>query len=341
MQGVCGVPDLELSLGRLLEWVRAGRDVAEEVPGDGGRALLDEAAASLASEGRVVRVAAGAAALTLSAFMAQVASTAESEDGVLERGYERLAVPETPGGRVALLVSGAGRLQRPVLKFIQHVAKGASPPVLVMTGEPGWREVLDAPELAPLRARLAVEPSPPPTPMVRHVEVAERVWGGGRGWALAGLGVVAGVMAGVWLGQQRWPATEAVAEAPKAALQAAVGQPAQAAPVPGPEAPPPPPEAPAPAVVANAAPALPALRPAPEAPHRHHVEARRTHHAPIREAARSSGSVREDEVSSYNDAPTSGWGDPRLLPYYRRYASPGPGFGYRRWGYGWQGEDDE
>src|SRR4051794_8711932 len=110
-----------------LDSIRRGQDVV--VTDDpAGRALLDRVAAVIEGECRVVRVEACEAGLSLSGLMAQVAGDADlagQDDSVLERGYRRLAAPEAPGQRIALMINGAGRLQRAALRFIQHVARGA------------------------------------------------------------------------------------------------------------------------------------------------------------------------------------------------------------------------
>src|SRR3954454_732138 len=89
----------------VLDAVRAGRDVRfNDDPA--GRALLDQLAATLQDEWRVVRADAGPSGLSLSGLMAHIAGDADlagQEDSVLEVGYRRLAVPDQPDQRIALL----------------------------------------------------------------------------------------------------------------------------------------------------------------------------------------------------------------------------------------------
>ena len=145
----------------VLASIRAGEDVA--LPdGSSGRAMLDRVEAGLEGEFRVVRVVAGPSGLSLSGFMAQVAGDADlagQDDSVLEVGYRRLAVPDQPGQRIALMIDGAGRLQRAALRFVQHVSRSAPALVLVVTGGADLDGLLADPDFAALRTRLAAAQS--------------------------------------------------------------------------------------------------------------------------------------------------------------------------------------
>src|SRR4051794_16850821 len=141
----------------VLDSVRRGQDVVL-TDDPAGRAVLDRAAALLEGECRVLRVEAGSTGLSLSGLMAQVAGHADlagQDDSVLELGYRKLAVPAQPGERIALMIDGAGRLQRAAWRFLQHVARSAPALVLVVTGGPALDALLNDPDFAALRARLA------------------------------------------------------------------------------------------------------------------------------------------------------------------------------------------
>src|SRR3954447_10899331 len=127
--------DPAVAVSELLERVRAGEDVLAIGPAVPGRVLLDRAAEALAGTCRVVRVAAGPGPLSLSGLMAQIAGDDDlsgQDDSVVELGFRRLAVPDAPGQRIALLLSDAGQLQRAAMRFVQHMARSASALVLVM-----------------------------------------------------------------------------------------------------------------------------------------------------------------------------------------------------------------
>jgi len=230
---------------QVLDSVRRGQDVV--VTDDpAGRALLDRAAALLEGECRVLRVEAAAAGLSLSGLMAQVADhgdLAGQDDSVLELGYRRLAVPAEPGERIALLIDGAGRLQRAALRFLQHVARGAPALVLVVTGGPALDALLEDPDFAILRARLAgtaVVGAPvaslpataapiiaaaaiaapviadPPEPVRERVSTVSVRTRRVPLWALAGAGMAASAALAAWVATDRpdnpAPATIASAE---------------------------------------------------------------------------------------------------------------------------------
>jgi len=193
----------------LLQEVRAGRGIALELPDAAARRLIDAAAAALAIECRVVRLAASGP-LGMSGFIAQLAGEADvsgQDDRVLEQLHARLTVPDVSGGRIVLLASGAGWLQRPVLRLLQHLSKDASALVLVLAGEPGWMSVLEGPDLAGLRAMLIRQEDRPviDPPRVPPVRVPRT----GRVWIMAGAGVAAGVAFGMWLSQTRRPSPAA------------------------------------------------------------------------------------------------------------------------------------
>ena len=154
-------------LPALLDRVRAGSDVLLTVPGEAGRVLLDDAATSLAAECRTVRVSAREPGLSLSGLMAQVAGTPDPEahdDAVLELGYQILAVPDAPDGRIVWLIDGAELLQRPALRYVQHMARSARALILVMAAAPAFAELLAGDDFAPLRERL--QPAAAPVPVL-------------------------------------------------------------------------------------------------------------------------------------------------------------------------------
>jgi len=208
--------------------IRAGQDVA--LPEDAsGRALLDRLEAGLEGEFRVVRVVVGPSGLSLSGFMAQVAGDADlagQDDSVLEVGYRRLAVPDHAGQRIALLIDGAGRLQRAALRFVQHVGRTAPALVLVVTGGADLDGLLADPDFAALRTRLAaaqphlasgdaeleveraVDPppgdrAPAPSPASARERVSTVSAGRGRApiWAVAGAAMAASVAVAGWVGR--------------------------------------------------------------------------------------------------------------------------------------------
>ena len=189
------------ALPALLQRVRAGTDVLAIGPRGTGRLLLDAAAEALQAECRVVQVAGGPTPLSLSGLMAQVAGNEDlsaQDDSVVESGYRRLAVPDAAGRRIALLISDAGQLQRPALRFVQHVARNAPPLLLVLAGGPELDELLEEADFAGLRARLpaAVE-NEAPVQRERLSSVSQR----GRRtpvWLAAGLCVAASAAIAAW-----------------------------------------------------------------------------------------------------------------------------------------------
>ncbi|GAC1343185.1 MAG: hypothetical protein NVSMB18_18520 [Acetobacteraceae bacterium] len=156
-------PSFDLDpLSRLLAQVGRGEDALVLAEGIDALDLIDAAAALLENETcRVVRVRAAQPGLSLSVLMAQIAGAtdlADQDDAVVKLGYQRLAVPDVEDGRVVLLVSGAEWLQRPALRFIQHVGRSARALVLVLAGGPGLLPMLDGDDFAPLRTRLTAAP---------------------------------------------------------------------------------------------------------------------------------------------------------------------------------------
>lgn len=237
MRNLDGVGASPRIRGWVVNGVRNGDDLLLDAAGESGARLLDEAEAELAESCRVVRVRAGASGLSLSGLMAQLAGVADftaQDDAILERVYRRIAVPDAEGGRIALLVSGADRLQRPALRFLQHIAGQAKSLVLVLAGGSDLAQVLEPAELSALRGRLlasAAPPAPlaeiapiePPRPashlpgpastirlhpdmprpelaprMPANPSLSRRGWAS-RSWALLGLGVAASLLAGTWV----------------------------------------------------------------------------------------------------------------------------------------------
>ncbi len=67
-------------------------------------------------------------------------------------------MPDEPGGRIVLMLDAARGVQRPALRFVQHVARSAPALVLVVAAGPALQRSLLEPDFAGLRARLETQP---------------------------------------------------------------------------------------------------------------------------------------------------------------------------------------
>ncbi len=212
-------------LATLVNRVRAGSDMLVTQAGEAGRDLLDDAALVLSGECRTVRVSAREPGLSLSGLMAQIAGPndpAAQDDAVLELGYQILSLPDAPGQRIVWLIDGAEKLQRPALRYVQHMVRSAGALILVMAGSPAFAALLDGDDFSGLRDRLLPAPQPRvpgplraersliPVPAASTMLETRRV---GPFLVLAGVGIAASVALGVWIGRSKWDATPATVAA--------------------------------------------------------------------------------------------------------------------------------
>ncbi len=145
-------------LSRLLEQAGTGQDVLLLADPAEARLLLAEAATALSGSCRIVEIRADAGPLSLSSLMAQLSGRDDldaQDDAVLAAGYGRLTAP---GQRVALLLDGVRGVQRPALRFVQHVAKSAQNLALVVAAGPDLQLLLAEPDFTGLRSRLLSAP---------------------------------------------------------------------------------------------------------------------------------------------------------------------------------------
>ena len=152
----------DAALQCLMQQVEAGLDVVVEGAPEAVRSLLARAGESLRNSCTVVQVAAPTGGLSLSSLMAQLSRRTDfdgQDDAVLELGFRRLAVPEIAGQRTALLLDGANGVQRPVLRYLQHVGRSAPGLVYVIAGCSDLQAMLAEAGSSPLRARLTVRPA--------------------------------------------------------------------------------------------------------------------------------------------------------------------------------------
>lgn len=141
--------------------VVAGHDALVEGGHEAVLRVLSAGAGALRGAYNVVEVSAPSGGLSLSSLMAQLSGRADfdaQDDSVLELGFRRLAMPED-GRPTALLLDAAAGLQRPVLRYLQHVGRNALGLVYVIGAAPGLLPVLDEAGFAPLRARLLARPA--------------------------------------------------------------------------------------------------------------------------------------------------------------------------------------
>lgn len=154
------------ALRRILDRVASGRDAL--VAGDDGHALLDAAAEQLAAlRHRAIRVSVPPAGLSLSGLMASITGRpdlAAQDDAVLELGFRMLTVRDDGCDGIVLLVSGADRLQRPALRYIQFACRAGRDLRVVLAGAE-LEDAVAVPELSALRARLAEDAAVAPAPI--------------------------------------------------------------------------------------------------------------------------------------------------------------------------------
>lgn len=241
----------------VLDQIMAGTGTVVTAGDEEGRALLDAVAQLLAgSRQRAIRVSVPVDGLSLSGLMAGITGQrdlATHDDAVLELGFRALtAADETCDGTV-LLVSGADRLQRPALRYIQFACRAAKELRVVLAGTAALPGVLAGDELAALRTRLTMLPAtvPAPAAILHEPQSPPRVALPARqvrrvpGWATAGLGMAASLALGLWIGRSgpQPPATVTVdlgstatrvVEAPVQPT-VATAQPAEAAATPTPD----------------------------------------------------------------------------------------------------------
>lgn len=228
------MPSFDLTLAHLLKQVGEGAHALFVAKSDEADRLIEAAAARLAPSCRVIRVVAPSAGLSLSGLMAQLSGTTAldaQDDAVLEVGYRRLAVPDGPEQRIALLIQGAGHLRLGALRFLQRALERSPALVMVADWTPEFEFLLHRPELAGLRMRLLapqaserqavrVAPLPPPAPIPAPEPVLRPPWsasrwkgaasrvGTGRGSrtrVASAAGMAASVVLGVWLGHVFYP----------------------------------------------------------------------------------------------------------------------------------------
>lgn len=205
---------------RLVEAVSRGDGVVsfEDEAVRGRTAVLDRAAAELAaSRVRVIRVAAPPSGrLGLPELVAQIAGQADPgalSDGDVELAFQALTEPDEGCPWIALLVDQAECLQPSALRYIQLTCRAVPELRVVLAGEPGFLDMLDGEEFAPLRQRLTCalprpaapdEPAsraetPPPCPAPVEAEPAPvAVRRPVELWVFVVLAMLASLGLGVW-----------------------------------------------------------------------------------------------------------------------------------------------
>ena len=217
---------------RLVEAVTGGDGVVgyEDEAVRGRTAALDRAAAELAATRvHVIRVAAPASgSFNLPALVAQIAGQADPaalSDGDVELAFQALTEPDEGCPWIALLVDDAECLQPPALRYLQFTCRSVPELRLVLAGEPGFLELLDGDEFAPLRERLTRAPprpaapveqsssaeAPPPEPALVEAVPVEAVPAAAAArrpvalWMLIAIAMLASVGLGVWTARQDAP----------------------------------------------------------------------------------------------------------------------------------------
>ena len=166
--------------------------------------IFNAAAADLAGDAAVIRVASPAAELTLSSLISQISGCTDiggQDDSALELGFKRLTGP----GRTVLFIAAPLGISRSALRYLQHNTGQAPRLRLVLLASAPLEALLDDPGLAALRTRLRANPvisanllpmvvtTPPILPVRRRRSLA---------WLAmaAGVAVVAGI---AWVGTTR------------------------------------------------------------------------------------------------------------------------------------------
>ena len=156
-------------LRRLVDSVLAGDDVTLFIRSDDGRDLLEAAAGCLvAMRCRVLR-ATGAASdgLSLPALLEQAVgqpAPGAQNDEFLRRSFQAFTTLDATCDRIVLLVSDANALRPTALRYIQLACRAGTSLQLVLAGKRGFLDLLDHPEFAHLRERLATGPIITPVP---------------------------------------------------------------------------------------------------------------------------------------------------------------------------------
>ena len=156
-------------LRRLVDSVLAGDDVTLFIRSDDGRDLLDAAAGCLAAMRCRVLRATGTAeeGLGLPALMEQAIGQpvpGAQNDEFLKRSFQAFTTLDPTCDRIVLLVSDANTLRPTALRYIQLACRAGAGLQLVLAGKRGFLDLLDHPEFAYLRKRLATGPIITPVP---------------------------------------------------------------------------------------------------------------------------------------------------------------------------------